>query len=89
LGCRKATRDVRESDVGDGGVENLHEGAHGDDEGDDPGIEGTGGRGGDGERFAWFELGGAGGEGGLGAVEGLLDGFRGRFERWFEFFVED
>ena len=30
--------DVGHGDVGDGGVERLHEGGHGDGEGDDPGI---------------------------------------------------
>ena len=40
----EAAGDVREGYVGDGGVEHLHERAHGDDEGDDPGIEGAGAR---------------------------------------------
>ena len=32
------TADVRHGDVGDGGVERLHEGGQGDSDGDDPGI---------------------------------------------------
>jgi hypothetical protein len=59
---------VGESDVGDGGVEDLHEGAHGDDEGDDPRIEDPGlGCGFEGE--AGLELGCAVGELFLGDFE--------------------
>ncbi len=35
----EAAGDVRESDVGDGGVEELHEGGEGDGDGDEPGID--------------------------------------------------
>jgi hypothetical protein len=30
---------VRQCNIGDGGVEHLHKGADGDDDGDDPGVE--------------------------------------------------
>ena len=40
VGTAEAAGDVGEGDVGDGGVEELHEGGDGDGEGDDPGIDG-------------------------------------------------
>ena len=39
VGTAKAAGDVGQGDVGDGGVEQLHEGGQGDGEGDDPGID--------------------------------------------------
>ena len=43
VGAAEAAGDVGEGDVGDGGVEQLHEGSECDGKGDDPGIDsGTG-----------------------------------------------
>ena len=39
VGAAETAGDVGEGDVGDGGVEQLHEGGQGDGEGDDPGID--------------------------------------------------
>ena len=39
IGAAEAAGDVGQGDVGDGGVEQLHEGGEGDGERDDPGID--------------------------------------------------
>ena len=39
VGAAETSGDVGEGDVGDGGVEQLHEGGEGDGEGDDPGVD--------------------------------------------------
>ena len=39
VGAAEAAGDVGERDVGDGGVEQLHESGEGDGEGDDPGVD--------------------------------------------------
>ena len=39
VGAAEAAGDVGQRDVGDGGVEQLHEGGEGDGEGDDPGVD--------------------------------------------------
>ena len=39
VGAAEASGDVGQRDVGDGGVEQLHEGGEGDGEGDDPGVD--------------------------------------------------
>ena len=43
VGAAEAAGDVGQRDVGDGGVEQLHEGGEGDGEGDDPGVDGGAG----------------------------------------------
>ena len=52
VGAAETAGDVGERDIGDGGVEQLHEGGEGDGEGDDPRV--NGGAGWPGSGFNWW-----------------------------------